>query len=331
MGVKISNIEVYLPKDTLSNDDLAIEFPDWHSYKIEKKLGIAQRHIAAEDETALDLGIKATDKLVEKYDKNNIDFVILCTQSPDYYLPSSSCILQEKIGLRTDIGAFDYNLGCSGFVYGLGIAKGLINSGMANSVLLVTAETYSKHINKNDIANRSIFGDAGVATIIEKSDKEHVNEFIFGTNGVGKNNLIVPQGGFKHKDSGGEDKINDKTKSADPKCLFMNGPEIFNFTIEAVPVAISSVLEKNNCTMDDIEYVIFHQANKYILNYLRKKINIDKAKFHINMTETGNTVSATIPIALKDALENETIKKDDKVLICGFGVGYSWSATIIEI
>ncbi|MFO7657443.1 MAG: ketoacyl-ACP synthase III [Bacteroidales bacterium] len=332
MGSKIKYIEFYLPEEVITNSNLEEEFHRWDSAKIEKKLGIAKRHVAGTDETALDLAYKASKQIFENYNKDKIDFLILCTQSPDYFLPTTACILQKKLELNNGVGAFDFNLGCSGFVYGLAVAKGLINSGTARSILLVMSETYSKHIHPKDLGNRTVFGDAAAATIIEQDEKEHIFNFELGTDGGGMNNLIVPNGALKNpKNPNLQDVTNESGDISNPNCLYMNGPEIFNFTIEAVPKAVNNVLLKNNVTLDEIDYVIFHQANKYIIEFLRKKINIPEEKFFSDMLETGNTVSSTIPIGIKRALESNKIKPGNKVLLCGFGVGYSWGATMIEI
>ncbi len=332
MGSKIIKIEYHLPEKVVSNNQLEEEFHRWESAKIEKKLGIAQRHVVSEDETAMDLAYKASNILFKNYDKEKVDFLILCTQSPDYFLPTSACVLQKKLELKNSTGAFDFNLGCSGYIYGLAIAKGLINSNIANSVLLITSETYTKHIHPKDLGNRTIFGDAAAVTIIEKNDKEFIHEFELGTDGGGMNNLIVPNGALKNpKQKDIVDVSNESGDISNANCLYMNGPEIFNFTIEAVPIAFENVLKKNNLIMDEIDYVIFHQANKYMIDFLRKKIKIPEEKFFSDMLDTGNTVSSTIPIGLKKALNEQKIKEGDKVLLCGFGVGYSWGATIIEI
>lgn len=332
MNSEVKKIGIYLSESVLNNETLYQEFPNYEPDKIESKIGIRNRHIASENETALDLAQKASEKVLEGYDKNKIDFLILCTQSPDYYLPTSACILQEKLGLQTTIGAFDFNLGCSGFIYGLAISKGLIKAGIANNILLVMSETYTKHINPKDFANRSIFGDGAAAIIIEKSDEEHIWEFVLGTDGKGMNNLIIPNGGMRKKYApNAELKTDDSGNQRTENDLYMNGPEIFNFTIKSVPSLVNKTIEKNNLKFEDIDYFIFHQANKYMLDYLRKKIKIPEEKFYSNMLETGNTVSATIPIALEDCLERKILKEGDKVLLCGFGVGYSYGATIIKI
>jgi len=223
-------------------------------------------------------------------------------------------------------------LGCSGFIYGLAMAKCLINSNIAKNILLITSETYTKHIHHKDKGNKTIFGDAAAAVIIEKSEKEQIGEFVLGTDGSGYKNLIVPNGGLRNRYDINSQEIDDGSGSIrTDNNLYMNGPEIFNFTIKAVPKVVSETLVKNNTTLEDLDYVIFHQANKYMNEYLRKKINIPKDKFYLNLLHTGNTISVTIPIAIKDCLDNNIIKKDDKVLLTGFGVGYSWGGTIIKV
>jgi len=322
MGTKIKQIEYYLPERILTNEELEKAYPEWSATKLEKKVGIKQRHIAGPNETSLDLATKAAIKVLEKEDKDLIDFVLFCTQSPDYLLPTSACLLQSRLGLKTSIGALDFNLGCSGYVYGLALAKGLINSGVCKNILLVTGETYSKFIAEDDISNRSIFGDAGTATIVTYSDEDQLGEFIFGTDGIGAENLIV--NGLSARNSY-------ILKDVDRPTLYMNGPEIFNFTIETIPPLIQQVLSKNKLQLSGIDYFILHQANKYILEFLISEIGLDISKCHIDMINYGNTVSNTIPIALKDAFEQRKIQEGDKVLLAGFGVGYSWCSTIITI
>ena len=332
MGAKITDIEYYLPEQILTNNQLDKQFPDWSSDKIEKKIGIRERHIVKNNETALDLALKAAEKILKDYNKGKIDFLMLCTQSPDYYLTTGACILQNKIGLKTDIGAFDYNLGCSGFVYGLAMAKSFINSKIATNILLITSETYTKHIHRKDKGNKTIFGDAAAATIIEKSETEQIGEFVLGTDGSGYKNIIVPNGGLRNRYDINAKEIDDGSGSIrTDNNLYMNGPEVFNFTIKVVPKLFLDLLKENKTNLEHLDYVIFHQANKYINEYLRKKIDIPKEKYYIDLLRTGNTVSCTIPIAIKDSLDNKIIKKGDKILLAGFGVGYSWGGTIITI
>lgn len=322
MGSVISAIEYHLPAGVLTNEAIELAFPEWKAAKVEKKVGIRQRHIAAPDETSQDLAVAAANKLLAYTDAESVDFLLFCTQSPDQLLPTSACVIQHRLGLRQDIGALDFNLGCSGYVYGLALAKGLINSGLSRNVLLLTGETYSKFIAPDDVSNRSIFGDAGSATLVSSAEEPGIGEFVLGTNGAGASNLTVEQPcarkGYLY--AAGER----------PK-LYMNGPEIFNFTIDTIPPLISQTLEKNGLRMDELDYVVLHQANKYILEFLISQMGIDPARCHIDMLNYGNTVSNTLPIALKDSLDKQLVKMGDKVLLAGFGVGYSWGATVVEI
>ena len=319
---RISEIETYFPEKKVTNEDLQKEFPEWSPEKIFNKVGVKQRYTASAEETVLELAVKASEKLLKKIDKNEIDFILFCTQSPDYHLPTTACILQDRLGLRKNIGALDFNLGCSGFVYGLSIAKGLIATGAAQNILLVTAETYTKYLRKSDKSNRTIFGDGAAATLIQKDETKENFQFILGTDGSGYDNLIVRNGG-------GRNRINNEEEAGN--CLYMNGQNIFIFTIEKIPVLVKEILEKNNLTENDVDYYVFHQANAHILRRQREILDIPAGKFYINLEKYGNTVSSTIPIALKDALETGKIKRGQKIMLVGFGVGLSWGATIVEL
>lgn len=325
------NLEYYLPKSILSNVDLAQQFPNWDYIGFEKKVGIKERHTSAENETALDMAEKASKILLENIDKSKIDFVLLCTQSPDYYLPTSACILQDRLKLRKNCGALDYNLGCSGFIYGLALAKGLLTSKVASNILLVVSETYTKHIHPKDKANRSIFGDAAAATLIN-NDNFTIGEFVLGTDGSGFQELIIKNGGLRNRPllKADEYEYGSGNITSDDY-LYMNGPEIFSFSMTTIPSLVIETVEKNQLSIDDIDYFIFHQANEFMLNFLRDKIKIPKDKFCIDLAMTGNTVSVTIPIALKNALSKNLIKKGAKIMLVGFGVGLSWGATIITL
>jgi len=330
MKANIKAISYYLPESILSNELINQEFPEWEIEKISSKTGINSRHISADDEFSSDMAVKAANRLFEEHniDKSTIDFLLFCTQSPDYFLPTTACIIQERLGLNTSIGALDFNLGCSGFVYGLSLAKGLISGGMAKNVLLITAETYSKFIHPKDKSNKTIFGDAGAATLItsEKGFCE-LDNFVFGTDGKGAENLIVKQGDLRYPVSSENEDISDEFGNVrNDKNLYMNGTEIFNFTGEFVPQLTNSILEKSNLSKEDVDLFIFHQANKYMLNHLRKKIKIDEEKFFIAMEDCGNTVSSTIPIALYEAQKQEKLTAVNNVILAGFGVGYSWAA-----
>lgn len=329
--VYIKAIEYYLPNKVLTNEQIANRFPEWSAEKVANKVGISERHISGENETATDLAFYAAEKLfIENKDisKDSVDFLLLCSQSVDYKLPSSSCLLQNRLGLKTSCGAFDFNLGCSGYEYGLAVAKGLIVSGIASNVLLLTAETYTKYIHPEDKGNLTIFGDAATATIISTDGFAEIGEFVLGTDGSGAETLIVRSGGSRIPEKDG--KVSWDTNGAPVwhDYLYMDGGAIFNFTSDAVPVMVEQLLKKENIKQDEIDLWIFHQANKYMINYLRKLMCIDRDKFFVFMDKVGNTVSSTIPIALKEAKSQGVLHGN--ILLAGFGVGLSWGATLLR-
>lgn len=332
MNTYIKAISYYLPEDELTNDDLATLFPEWGVEKVAKKIGISTRHIAATDEFASDMAIAAANKLFTEHgiEPSRIDFILYCTQSPDYFLPTTSCIIQEKLGIPVHAGALDFNLGCSGFVYGLALAKGLLAAGIAENILLITSETYSKFLHPGDKGNRTIFGDAAAATLISTDGFASIEQFVLGTNGKGAENLIVKEGGVRHPLKQHEEKLDEYGNMLSPGCLYMNGPEIFTFTSEEIPPLIDAVLAKHKLIKDDINLFVFHQANKYMLDHLRRKIDITEERFFTYMDKVGNTVSSTIPIALYEAMSQQKNKANDCWLLAGFGVGYSWGGTIIK-
>jgi len=328
----IKAISYYLPDRVVTNEELVKEFPEWSVDKVAQKVGVDSRHLAAEDETAGDLAEKAARKLFEEYhiDPRSIDFLMLCTQSPDYFLPSTACVLQDKLGIPTSVGAFDYNLGCSGFIYGMAMAKGLIAAGIAKNVLLLTAETYNKYLHPSDKSNRSIFGDGAAACLISTEGFAEIGEFSLGTDGSGANHLIVKSGASRQKTATGLSIEDEEGHIWYDDYLYMNGGAIFNFTLDAVPAMMYKILEKNNIQKEDIDYYVFHQANKFMLNTIRKVCSLPKDKFYVNLANTGNTVSSTILIGLKDCINNKSINSGDNVMISGFGVGLSWGGTILK-
>jgi len=333
MKSKITCVGFYVPEGILNNDELAKIFPEWTAEKILSKTGIRSRHIASEDECASDLAEKAALALFydNQIEPESIDFLILGTQSPDYLLPTTACILQNRLGMTTKCGAFDFNLGCSAYIYGLAMAKGLISANVAKKILLITAETYSKHINTLDKSTRTIFGDGAGATLIEVSESDGIGEFILGTDGRGWDKLIVPAGGMRHRNLAlnSEEIVRDVGFARTMNDLYMDGPEIFIFTISTVPRLVEETLEKNGFSLDEIDLFVFHQANLFMLEQLRKAIKIPIEKFFVGLEEYGNTVSATIPIALANLSRNGKLKTGMKVMLVGFGVGLSWGATVI--
>ncbi|MCQ2183060.1 MAG: ketoacyl-ACP synthase III [Bacteroidales bacterium] len=329
----IKAISYYLPERVLTNEDLVREFPEWSVDKVAAKVGVDNRHLAAENETAGDMAEKAARKLFGEYDidPKTIDFVMLCTQSPDYFLPSTACVLQNRLGIPTSAGAFDYNLGCSGCVYGMAMAKGLIAGGIAKNVLLLTAETYQKYLHPSDKSNRSIFGDGAAACLISTEGFAEIGEFSLGTDGSGADKLIVRTGAARQKSATGLSSVDDEGHTRFDDYLYMDGGGIFNFTLDAVPAMMKDVLSKNRLEKEDVDYYIFHQANKFMLNTIRKVCVLPKEKFHIDLAETGNTVSSTVLIGLKKCIEDGTVRKGMNVMVSGFGVGLSWGGSILKI
>lgn len=327
----IKGLAYYLPEKVVTNEELVKEFPEWSVDKVAQKVGVDSRHLAAEDETAGDMAEKAARKLFEEYNisPEEIDFVMLCTQSPDYFLPSTACVLQDRLGIPTTSGAFDYNLGCSGCIYGMAMAKGLITAGIAKNVLLLTAETYNKYLHPSDKSNRSIFGDGAAACLISTDGFAEIGEFSLGTDGSGANNLIVKTGAARQKATTGKFVEDEEGHVWFDDYLYMNGGNVFNFTLDVVPGMMKEILAKNDLEKEQIDYYVFHQANKFMLSTIRKVCGIAKDKFYINLATTGNTVSSTVLIGLKECLENGTIMAGDKVLITGFGVGLSWGGTLL--
>ena len=329
MKAYIKDIAYYLPANVLTNEQIAAAFPEWSAEKVASKVGITKRHIAAPDETATDMAEKAANLLfAQGIDKSQIDFVLLCTQSPDYFLPSSACILQDRLGLSKNCGAFDFNLGCSGYEYGLAVAKGLIAAGIAKNILLLTAETYTKYIHPQDKGNMTIFGDGATATLIATDGFAEIGEVVLGTDGSGAENLIVRTLASRHKTLAGHDGQDEDGNLQSDDHLYMHGGNVFNFTADVVPDMVEKLLLQTGLQQDEVDLWVFHQANKYMINYLRKLLGIDKDKFYIFMEKVGNTVSSTIPIALCEARKED--KLHGNILLAGFGVGLSWGGVMLK-
>ncbi|HEX4197791.1 MAG TPA: ketoacyl-ACP synthase III [Caulobacteraceae bacterium] len=331
---RLKALSSFLPETVLSNETLAALYPGWTPQKIVEKTGVRERRIAAPGETAADLACGAAQRLFAEtgLDPAGIDFLLLCTQAPDYILPTTACLLQERLGLRQDCGALDFNLGCSGFVYGLALAKGLIETGAASRVLLLTADTYSRFIHPGDKSVRTLFGDGAAATLVEAVEADHamIGPFVFGTDGRGGPNLIVAAGAARReRDAASAVEMIDESgnvRSLDN--LYMNGGAIVSFTLKTVPEAVGKLLAAAGLAMDDIDLFVFHQASAFILERLRRKIGIRPERFVVELESCGNTVSSTIPIALERQVGQPS--GDRTAMLVGFGVGYSWAAACVR-
>lgn len=335
-SARIAAIATHVPEHVLTNDELATEFPDWPASKILEKTGIRERRIAATNETALDLATAACKALFERQPelRDAVDFVILCTQAPDHVLPTSACILQHRLDLPTHIGALDVNLGCSGFVYGLSLAAGLIGIGAASGVLLVTADTYSKYIHPRDKSVRTLFGDGAAATLVcrDETGDAAIGPFVFGTDGAGADRLIVPAGGarqirsaetaIEHEDRSGNVRSDDN--------LFMDGGAVLNFTLREVPRTFRRLLDQAGIDPAGLSAVILHQANKFMLDTLQKKLGLGDEQVPRRYEWIGNTVSSTIPFVLEEEMQAGRLAPGSTVALLGFGVGLSWAGAILQ-
>ena len=326
MSAYITKIAYHLPQQSEENPP----------GRLTKKTGILRRHIAAEGETAADLAVKAAEKIFAAgARREEIDFVLFCTQSPDYFLPTTACIVADRLKLKKTCAALDFNLGCSGFVYGLGLAKGLIETGQAQKVLLLTGETYSKYINPDDHATRPLFGDGGAATMVELVEEkaEGIYALTYGTDGENFDKLIVPAGGARHpldktpRETSADEHGNIRTN----RNLFMDGAAIMEFALKVVPPTVEDVLNKAQISREEVDYYVFHQANHFMVNYLRQVCNLGELPCYNDVAEYGNTVSCSIPIALCDLLKAKKTDKPQKVMLVGFGVGLSWGGCMVNM
>ncbi|QDT12648.1 ketoacyl-ACP synthase III [Planctomycetes bacterium K23_9] len=325
---QLGPIAVHLPSRIETNEDLQEQFPRWDLKLIAEKTGILQRHIAEPGETASDLAVAAAEKLFQEnnIDRSTIDFVLLCTQTPDYPLPTTSCLVQDRLGLRTSCGALDFNLGCSGYVYGLAMCDGLIQSGAARNILLLTAETYSKYIDADDRSLRTIFGDGAAATLVQAADDQSMRGFRFGSDGSGGDMLLVSDGGGRPTEDAIEPRHRKRWKSR----LYMDGPSLINFTVEAVPQLVDEILADNQMSRGDVDLYLMHQATWKMLDQLRSQLELPPEKLPIEMADVGNTVSCTIPILIDQLRSRSNWNAAAPKMLVGFGVGLSWAGCLWE-
>ncbi len=325
---EIGPIAIHYPEQIETNAQLKDQFPGWDMDVIQEKTGIHQRYIAAEGETASDLAYQAAHKLLDTHgiDPGSIDYLLLCTQTPDYPLPTTACLLQQRLGLPTSAGALDFNLGCSGFVYGLGIAEGLIQTEQASRILLLTAETYSKYIDPADRSLRTIFSDAAAATLIETSPERSLSAFCYGTDGSGADTLLVRDGGARPLADAHQPRHRVRWKSR----LYMDGPSLLGFTIVAVPNLIEQILAKTRPALssDDIHLYLMHQATAKMLEQLQQRLGLSDHQLPIRLRECGNTVSCTLPILIDQMRSEGRLTPDQQTMLIGFGVGWSWGGCL---
>ena len=330
MFAKITAISSYLPKTVEKNSGLIDE-------RTIDKLGIIERHVAAAEESAGDLAFKAAEKLFAEYNinRNEIDFILLCVQHPDYQMPHTSAHIQDRLGLSKNTGTMDISLGCSGYIYGVATAKGFIEAGMAKKILLLTSSVYLKYINAKDFSTRALFGDGATATLIEglESDTESLSAFVFGSDGSKFDKLYIPVGGSRLMPRENPEVFSyDENKNYRSNYeVNMDGGAVAYFTMHEVPKLVDDVLTKAKISRADLDYCIFHQANKMMLEFIQKKCALTSVPFFNDITLTGNLVSGSVPYAIEQVVKNSDVSQLKKVLLAGFGVGFSWAGCIADL
>lgn len=334
MGVFIKHIEYYLPEKVISNLDFARDNPEWNIEKIEEKSGVKNRHVVEPNQTALDIAIKAIEKLFVSgvVTKDQIDAVIFCTQSQDYVMPANSFLIHKHFDFNQNVWTFDYNLACSGYIFGLAITRGIIETGLAKNVLLINSETYSKYLNPKDRSTNILFGDGAAASFISSENSAGIIDIILSSNGEKFDTFYIPAGGMKIPKSihTKETNIDHSGNAKSLENIHMNGFAVWQFISKNVSEQITTLLERNDLSTDDIDLFVFHQASKLTLDSLVKMLKLNDDKVFVNLQDVGNTVSASIPIALKDAEQRGRLKKGNLILLSGFGVGLSWGSIIMR-
>lgn len=331
-GASIAAIEYALPARRIGNAELDDLHPQWQMPQVAIQSGVQSRGWAEPGETALDLAECACRKLFARpgVDPAQVSAVLFCTQSPDYIMPPNACLLQNRLGLPRAIAALDYTLACSGFIYGLYLSKALVVSGAAEQVLLVTSETYSKWIHPDDRGPATLFGDGAAAALITAGEPG-IGNFALATDGVGAPTFIVPAGGARVPRSP-ETALpvrdaNGNIRTAEN--IYMNGQAVLEFVKKEIPALVRRLVAEEKLTLDNIDLVVFHQASQVALDFLFKVLRVPQEKQFVNLSHVGNTVSASIPIALRDAELQGRLKPGMRVLLVGFGVGLSWGGCIV--
>lgn len=329
----VGAVRSYLPSRVLTNDVLSRE-TGWSAEAILAKTGISERRIAAPDECVSDMATCACQRLLTEcgINGNTIEFLMLCTETPDHLLPPTSCLVHSRLQLPASCATFDINLGCSGYVYALSIADAFIRSGRFRNGLVVTADTYSKYINAGDRSVRTLFGDAASATWVRATAEAGFLTFALGTDGHGAQQLIIPAGGTRQPRSADTcvETVDRWGNRRSPNNLYMNGPALLSFALEQVPAAFGSTLSQAGLSSGEIDWFVFHQASRVVLERLRVKLNIPEERFCVLLRDVGNTVSSTIPIVLESVSDKGPLIAGQHLMLLGFGAGFSWGGTVLR-
>ncbi len=332
----LRHIASALPERVLSNDELARENPSWNMESVLERAGVAERRVAAPGETAFDLSVRACETLVEEgaVDLGRVDAVVYCTQSPDYVMPGNAHLLHGRLGLGDRVLAFDYNLACSGYVYGLAFADSFARSGLASEILLVTADTYSKHINPRDRSARVLFGDGAAVTLVTAADGDggRIVAAELGSHGADFEKFYIPAGGWRQP-RGEETRREETDRHGNVRCaenIYMDGLGVWSWVNSTVPAHVRGFLERQSLSLDDVDLYVFHQASKMSLDTVAKALSLPPEKTFVHLEDVGNLVSASIPVALRAALDEGRVGPGSRVLLCGFGVGLSYGSVLLE-
>lgn len=334
-SVVIKGIAYHLPAREVTNAELAAEHPAWDIPRVEARAGVRARRIAAPGETALDLAVEACRKLFasDPAIRDEIQGIAFCTQSEDQIMPPNGHLLHKALELREDLFVFDFNLACSGFVYGLALARGLIASGTLDNILLVNADTYSRYIYPGDRATRTLFGDGAAATFLSAAAEDGIVDLVWGSSGKGGEKFTIPAGGLRQPASEATkvptDDGNGNLRTLEN--IHMDGLGVLTFFNTRIPRQVAAILEANHMRVEDIDLFVFHQASRVVLESLTRQLKIDPSRVFSNLHRVGNLVSASIPVALKDAMDEGRAKRGDRILVSGFGVGLSWATAIITL
>ena len=330
-NVGIRAMSACVPKKVVSNRDLEYLIPEEEIEKTINNIGIEERRVVEHDVCASDLCYKAAKQLMEdnNIDPNSIDVLLFMSQTSDYRIPATSPILQHRLGLSTDTCCIDLTLGCSGFVFALSTAFAYASMEGVNRVLLLDGETFSKIVNKRDKVDWPLYGDGATATLIEKGEFEE-STFILKSDGSGANAVIIPGGGMRNRttaDSLVETEREEGNIRNDLE-VYMDGMEVFNFAMSVVPKSVKEIVKVTESSLDDIDYLVFHQANKFMTDFFVKRLKFDPNKVPYCIQKYGNTSSTSVPLTIVSELEGK-LKDGDRVVMCGFGAGLSWGTANI--
>jgi 3-oxoacyl-[acyl-carrier-protein] synthase-3 len=337
-GIRISGMMTVVPSEVKNFREEAEAFGLTESQvkRLKRDIGIDKRHITVNEECASDLCEHAAKLLMAELgcDPLSIDCLLMVTQTPDYFQPATSCVLHGRLGLGKHCATFDINLGCSGYVYGLWISSMMISAGNCKRVLMLAGDTISRCVSPQDRSVAPLFGDAGSATMIEIGEDEDSMTFVLNTDGKGYKHLIIPAGGFRKRPSPQTSQIIEGKdgNSRSEEHLYMNGAEIFTFSIREVPTVIEEVLAASDWDKEEIDYFVLHQANEFIIkNIMRKiKVTLEKAPYDI-FGKYGNQSSVSIPVTICENFAPILQKKSLKMVLAGFGTGLSWAACTLSL